>query len=152
MILAARKHLYAINIFFFFVIFIVQKLIKIFCIIEEKACKNANCPTDKRCDERCVAPTATDAVASAASVVSLAAGLTISSASTKVMTSSSAPPSPTSHEGGLSLIPKAMRKTMRNFGFGEGHFQIFVEEKQRHQYMSKPSLNAAFAEVKLNPN
>ncbi|XP_075158701.1 uncharacterized protein LOC142231919 [Haematobia irritans] len=150
MILAARKHLFVINIFFFFVIFIVQKFIKIFCIIEEKACKNANCPGDKRCDERCVV-SATGVSDSTTSVASLAAGLNNSS-SYNPAPSSSAPPSPTPPVKGLRRIPMAMRKTMRSFGFGEGHFQLFVEEKQRQQYISKSRLNAAFAEVKLNPN
>uniref|UniRef100_A0A1I8PZ65 Uncharacterized protein n=1 Tax=Stomoxys calcitrans TaxID=35570 RepID=A0A1I8PZ65_STOCA len=146
MILAARKHLFASNIFFFFIIFIVQKFIQVFCIIEEKACKNANCPADKRCDERCVA-SADDAPPSPNS----AAGHSTSS-STYSTPSSTPPPSPKPPVRGLRLIPMAMRKTMRNFGFGEGHFQLFVEEKQRQKYISKSRLNAATAEVKLNPN
>lgn len=169
MILAARKHLFATNIFFFFIIFIIQKFIQVFCIIEEKACKNANCPADKRCDERCVASSDAAAItSSSAASLKSAAGLTTSTSSiikpsyiSKISTisvttsstpSSSAPPSPTPPVRGLRLIPMAMRKTMRNFGFGEGHFQLFVEEKQRQQYISKSRLNAAFAEVKLNPN
>lgn len=125
MILAARKHLFATNIIFFFIIYVVQKFIQVFCIIEEKACNNANCSSDKRCAERCVAPNAT------------------------ASSSLTPPQSPTLPVKGLRLIPKAMRSTMSNFGYGEGHYQIFVEEKQRQ----KPArLIAAVAEVKLNPN
>lgn len=129
MILAARKHLFATNIVFFFIIYVVQKFIQVFCIIEEKACNNANCTPNNRCDERCIKPTAESTPA--------------------VLTP---PPSPTPAVKGLRLIPLAMRKTMRNFGYGEGHYQMFVEEKQRKQPTSKARLNAAVAEVKLNPN
>ncbi|XP_073831750.1 uncharacterized protein [Musca autumnalis] len=149
MILAARKHLFATNIIFFFIIFIIQKFIQLFCIIEEKACKNANCPGDNRCDERCVA---SNGVVPSSSPNLAVAGLLTSSASTNSTPSPSPPPSPTPPVRGLRLIPMAMRKNLRNFGFGEGHFQLFVEEKQRQKYISKSRLNAAVAEVKLNPN
>lgn len=131
MILAARKHLFATNIIFFFLIYVVQKFIQVFCIIEEKACNNANCTSNNRCDERCIKPN---------SASSSGAGATV-------------PQSPKPAEKGLRLIPLAMRKTMRNFGYGEGHYQMFVEEKQRSKLAtSKARLNAAVAEVKLNPN
>lgn len=127
MILAARKHLFATNIIFFFLIYVVQKFIQVFCIIEEKACNNANCTSNNRCDERCIKPNSGAAV--------------------------TVPQSPKPAEKGLRLIPLAMRKTMRNFGYGEGHYQMFVEEKQRSKLAtSKARLNAAVAEVKLNPN
>lgn len=116
MILAPRKYLFATNIVFFCVIFIIQKFIQIFCIIEEKACKNANCTPENRCEERCITP--------------------------------SPPASPQPKVKGLKLIPVTLRKTMRNFGYGEGHYQIFVEEKQRKHHR----LAAAVVEVKLNPN
>ncbi|XP_005177881.1 proline-rich protein 11 [Musca domestica] len=160
MILAARKHLFATNIIFFFIIFVVQKFIQLFCIIEEKACKNANCPGDKRCDERCVV--STGVVPSPSAPQMAAAGLPLvkpSSSSNSIPSPTptltptpSPPPSPTPPVRGLRLIPMAMRKNLRNFGFGEGHFQLFVEEKQRQKYISKSRLNAAVAEVKLNPN
>ncbi|XP_075158700.1 uncharacterized protein LOC142231918 [Haematobia irritans] len=152
MILAARKHLFATNIFFFFIIFIVQKFIQVFCILEEKACKNANCPSDKRCDERCVVSAEDDDDDGPASTHTNSAAGHSNSSSTYSTPSSTPPPSPTPPVRGLRLIPMAMRKTMRNFGFGEGHFQLFVEEKQRQKYISKSRLNAATAEVKLNPN
>ncbi|XP_061386629.1 uncharacterized protein LOC133321560 [Musca vetustissima] len=154
MILAARKHLFATNIIFFFIIFVIQKFIQLFCIIEEKACKNANCPGDKRCDERCVVSTGVVPTSSSPAPTMAAAGL-LSSSSTSSSNSTpspSPPPSPTPPVRGLRLIPMAMRKNLRNFGFGEGHFQLFVEEKQRQKYISKSRLNAAVAEVKLNPN
>jgi len=53
--------------------------------------------------------------------------------------------------GGFKLIPDAMRKTMHGFGYGEGHYQIFVEKKERN-FPTKSRLNAASAELKLNPN
>ncbi|XP_064552520.1 uncharacterized protein LOC135438221 [Drosophila montana] len=53
--------------------------------------------------------------------------------------------------GGFKLIPDAMRKTMHGFGYGEGHYQIFVEKKERN-LPTKSRLNAASAELKLNPN
>ncbi|XP_030373248.1 uncharacterized protein LOC115623171 [Scaptodrosophila lebanonensis] len=61
------------------------------------------------------------------------------------------PDSPLPQRGGFKLIPDAMRKTMHGFGYGEGHFQIFVEKKERN-LPTKSRLNAATAEVKLNPN
>lgn len=130
MILAARKHLLATNIIFFFIIYVVQKFIQVFCIIEEKACKNSQCNIKNRCEDRCITTNdATPAIVEASPPTP--------------------PQSPTPPVKGLRLIPMAMRKTMRSFGYGEGHYQIFVEEKQRQ----KPArLNAAVAEVKLNPN
>jgi len=53
--------------------------------------------------------------------------------------------------GGFKIIPDAMRKTMHGFGYGEGHYQIFVEKKERN-FPTKSRLNAASAELKLNPN
>lgn len=136
MILIARKYLYITNILFFCLVFIIQKFVQIFCIIEEKACKNANCTTIEPCEnDGC--PVAND---NASASVSASNNLT-------------PPPSPVPPVKGLRLIPAAMRKAMDNFGFGEGHYQIFVEEKQRQQPLpNKSRLNAAVAEVKLNPN
>ncbi|KAH8272382.1 hypothetical protein KR018_001094 [Drosophila ironensis] len=53
--------------------------------------------------------------------------------------------------GGFKIIPDAMHKSMHGFGYGEGHYQIFVEKKERN-LPTKSRLNAATAEVKLNPN
>ncbi|BFF99030.1 uncharacterized protein DMAD_07035 [Drosophila madeirensis] len=53
--------------------------------------------------------------------------------------------------GGFKLIPDAMHKSMHGFGYGEGHYQIFVEKKERN-LPTHSRLNAATAEVKLNPN
>ncbi|EDV96829.1 uncharacterized protein LOC6558644 [Drosophila grimshawi] len=58
---------------------------------------------------------------------------------------------PVGRRGGFKLIPDAMRKTMHGFGYGEGHYQIFVEKKERN-LPTKSRLNAASAELKLNPN
>lgn len=52
--------------------------------------------------------------------------------------------------GGFKIIPDAMHQSMHGFGFGEGHYQIFVEKKERN-LPTKSRLNAATAEVKLNP-
>ncbi|KAI8126766.1 hypothetical protein FF38_01032 [Lucilia cuprina] len=133
MILAARKHLFATNIIFFFIIYVVQKFIQVFCIIEEKACNNDNCSANNICNDRCKPNTVSVPLTAAPSIIS-------------------PPQSPKPQVKGLRLIPLAMRKTMRNFGYGEGHYQMFVEEKQRKQHTSKARLNAAVAEVKLNPN
>ncbi|KAH8398255.1 hypothetical protein KR215_001219 [Drosophila sulfurigaster] len=59
--------------------------------------------------------------------------------------------SPPPERRGFKLIPDAMRKTMHGFGYGEGHYQIFVEKKERN-FPTKSRLNAASAELKLNPN
>ncbi|XP_016965115.1 uncharacterized protein LOC108034686 [Drosophila biarmipes] len=53
--------------------------------------------------------------------------------------------------GGFKIIPDAMHQSMHGFGYGEGHYQIFVEKKERN-LPTKSRLNAATAEVKLNPN
>ncbi|EDW78748.1 uncharacterized protein Dwil_GK12533 [Drosophila willistoni] len=53
--------------------------------------------------------------------------------------------------GGFKIIPDAIHKSMHGFGYGEGHYQIFVEKKERN-LPTKSRLNAATAEVKLNPN
>ncbi|EDW92958.1 uncharacterized protein LOC6532500 [Drosophila yakuba] len=53
--------------------------------------------------------------------------------------------------GGFTIIPAAMHQSMHGFGYGEGHYQIFVEKKERN-LPTKSRLNAATAEVKLNPN
>ncbi|XP_041449491.1 uncharacterized protein LOC111067590 [Drosophila obscura] len=53
--------------------------------------------------------------------------------------------------GGFKIIPDAMHKSMHGFGYGEGHYQIFVEKKERN-LPTHSRLNAATAEVKLNPN
>ncbi|KAH8380340.1 hypothetical protein KR009_010093 [Drosophila setifemur] len=53
--------------------------------------------------------------------------------------------------GVFKLIPNAMHQSMHGFGYGEGHYQIFVEKKERN-LPTKSRLNAATAEVKLNPN
>ncbi|XP_017157055.1 uncharacterized protein LOC108165509 [Drosophila miranda] len=53
--------------------------------------------------------------------------------------------------GGFKFIPDAMHKSMHGFGYGEGHYQIFVEKKERN-LPTHSRLNAATAEVKLNPN
>ncbi|KAH8366027.1 hypothetical protein KR093_008416 [Drosophila rubida] len=58
---------------------------------------------------------------------------------------------PPERRRGFKLIPDAMRKTMHGFGYGEGHYQIFVEKKERN-FPTKSRLNAASAELKLNPN
>ncbi|KAM7347404.1 uncharacterized protein ACRADG_006966 [Cochliomyia hominivorax] len=136
MILAARKHLFATNIIFFFIIYVVQKFIQFFCIIEEKACNNANCTPNNRCDDRCAKSNTASTSAAAAALPS----------------NISPPESPKPILKGLRFVPLAMRKTMRNFGYGEGYYQMFVEEKQRKQPPSKARLNAAVAELKLNPN
>ncbi|XP_037931631.1 uncharacterized protein LOC119666424 [Teleopsis dalmanni] len=115
MILAPRRYLFFTNIFIFCFIYILQKFIQLFCIIEEKTCKNSNCTPENRCQERCITST---------------------------------PPSSLAPVKRFTLVPSTLRKTIRSFGFGEGHFKIFVEEKQR-----QPSrFNAAIAEMKLNPN
>ncbi|KAH8418276.1 hypothetical protein KR222_011329 [Zaprionus bogoriensis] len=59
--------------------------------------------------------------------------------------------SPPPERRGFKLIPDAMRQTMHGFGYGEGHYQIFVEKKERN-LPTKSRLNAASAELKLNPN
>ncbi|XP_016982995.1 uncharacterized protein LOC108047360 [Drosophila rhopaloa] len=53
--------------------------------------------------------------------------------------------------GGFKIIPAAIHESMHGFGYGEGHYQIFVEKKERN-LPTKSRLNAATAEVKLNPN
>ncbi|KAI8039302.1 uncharacterized protein LOC128259213 [Drosophila gunungcola] len=58
---------------------------------------------------------------------------------------------PQKRRGGFKIIPAAIHESMHGFGYGEGHYQIFVEKKERN-LPTKSRLNAATAEVKLNPN
>lgn len=101
MILAARKHLFAMNIFCFFVILILQKFIQIFCIIEEKTCKDSNCRSEKPC--RC-----------GASNVKSPASASLLKTSTIKSTS--------------NLGFSNLEKSMCNSSYREGHNQMFVQD------------------------
>ncbi|ALC42881.1 CG8960 [Drosophila busckii] len=125
MLFLARKHLLASNLICLLMIYIMRKCLQLFCIIENKACSGADCncePGQKDCQQE-------------------------QQRQRQVLLDSPE----LQRRGGFKFIPDAMRKTMHGFGYGEGHFQIFVEKKERI-LPTNARLNAASAELKLNPN
>lgn len=121
--LAPRKNLLASNLVILLMIFIMRKCLQLFCIIENKACRKDDCRCEaKQCQEE------------------------------QEQSELSGEDSPLlERRGGFKIIPDAMRQTMHSFGYGEGHYQIFVEKKERN-LPTHSRLNAASAELKLNPN
>ncbi|KAM8710532.1 hypothetical protein ACLKA7_017191 [Drosophila subpalustris] len=122
--LAPRKHLLASNLIILLVIYIMRKCLQLFCIIENKACKQPDCNCEPGQQQEDCQDTEQDADQDSPLV---------------------------ERRRGFKIIPDAMRKTMHGFGYGEGHYQIFVEKKERN-FPTKSRLNAASAELKLNPN
>ncbi|XP_034480373.1 uncharacterized protein LOC117786298 [Drosophila innubila] len=120
--LAPRKHLLASNLLILLMIYVMRKCLQLFCIIENKACKQDDCNCEPGQEQE------------------------------QDKEQDNCQDSPlVQRRGGFKLIPDAMRKTMHGFGYGEGHYQIFVEKKERN-FPTKSRLNAASAELKLNPN
>lgn len=105
-----------------------RKCLQLFCIIENKACGKDDCRCEaKQCQQQ-------------------EKGLPLEEQMHEEQDSPMF-----ERRGGFKIIPDAMRKTMHGFGYGEGHYQIFVEKKERN-LPTHSRLNAVVAELKLNPN
>lgn len=127
--LAPRKNLLASNLVILLMIYIMRKCLQLFCIIENKACGKDDCRCDdKQCQE-------------GQQQQRQQAELPAEEEDSPLL----------ERRGGFKIIPDAMRQTMHSFGYGEGHYQIFVEKKERN-LPTHSRLNAASAELKLNPN
>lgn len=123
--LAPRKNLLASNLVILLLIFVMRKCLQLFCIIENKACGKGDCRCEaKQCQQE----------------------------QEQEQQEKELQDSPLfERRGGFKIIPDAMRQTMHGFGYGEGHYQIFVEKKERN-LPTHSRLTAAVAELKLNPN
>lgn len=105
-----------------------RKCLQLFCIIENKACGKDDCRCEaKQCQQQ-------------------EKGLPLEEQMHEEQDSPLF-----ERRGGFKIIPDAMRQTMHGFGYGEGHYQIFVEKKERN-LPTHSRLNAVVAELKLNPN
>lgn len=119
--LAPRKNLLASNLVILLLIFVMRKCLQLFCIIENKACGKDDC----RCEAKQCQQEQQEKELQDSPLFE--------------------------RRGGFKIIPDAMRQTMHGFGYGEGHYQIFVEKKERN-LPTHSRLTAAVAELKLNPN